>query len=124
MTCERAPVTYVALSLPAPLSTNNLFLNVKGGGRSRIKSQRYRAWLTEAGLLLNLQRPGRVEGNYELRITVSSKCRLDIDNSVKCVSDLLQAHGVVTNDRMCRSLKVKFGDVDGTDVMVIAMGER
>lgn len=117
----RHPTQYVALSLPAPISTNNLFINVNGGARARVKSQRYKAWLLEAGIRLNTQRPGRIEGFYELRITVSSKCRLDLDNSIKATADLLQKHGVVSNDRLCRSLKVKFGDVDGMDVMVIAM---
>lgn len=119
---ERKSAQYVALTLPMPISTNRIWRNIVSGGKPRtLKSAEYRAWITEAGHVLNTQRPGRVEGKYELRISISDRCRLDIDNCIKCVSDLLQEHGVVENDRFCRSLRVKFTDVEAMEVMVISM---
>ena len=43
------------LLLPVPPSTNNLFVNKRGGGRARAAV--YRSWLIEAGWEIKLQRP-------------------------------------------------------------------
>lgn len=119
---ERKPTQYVALSLPMPISTNRIWRSVVRDGKpGSIKSAEYRAWIEEAGHVLNTQGPGLVKGKYELRLTISERCRIDIDNCIKCVNDLLQKMGVVENDRLCRSLKVKFSDIPGMDVMVISM---
>ena len=109
------------LELPRPISTNAIWRNVVVAGKPRtLKSREYLAWESEAGLRLNTQRPGMVEGAYGLTITVTRKSRIDLDNCVKAVSDLLQSQGVIENDRLCEQLTVKRGDVEGMSVMVVS----
>jgi crossover junction endodeoxyribonuclease RusA len=115
----RASVQAVIIDLPKPISANAIWRNVVVGGKPRtLRSREYLAWVDEAGLRLNTQRPGMVSGHYALTITVTRKSRIDLDNTVKAVNDLLQSQGIVTNDRLCEQLLVKRGDVEGMRVMV------
>ena len=92
----RPSVEVVMLDLPRPISTNAIWRNVVVTGKPRtLKSREYLAWESDAGLRLNTQRPGMVEGAYGLTITVTRKSRIDLDNCVKAVSDLLQSHGFI-----------------------------
>jgi Holliday junction resolvase RusA-like endonuclease len=47
-----------------------------------------------------------VARTYALRVTVPATMPADIDNCLKALSDLLQEHGVVENDRLYRRLMV------------------
>lgn len=112
---ERKSVGYVALDLPRPISTNVLWRPRPGG---MCKSQAYKDWLTEAGLVLNTQRPGKVEGPYALTIRVTKAWKGDCDNCCKAVGDLLQTHGVIENDRLCQRVLIERSDVPGVSVLV------
>jgi crossover junction endodeoxyribonuclease RusA len=94
----------IVLDLPRPPSVNALYSNVPGKGR--IKTPAYRAWIEEAGWLLRTQRPKRLEGEYKLHVLVGPT-RADIDNLAKAINDLLQKHGVVTNDRKADSVHLE-----------------
>lgn len=117
----RASVQAVIIDLPKPISVNAMWRNVVINGKPRtLKSKDYLAWVDEAGWKLNAQQPGIVDGTYALTITVTRKSRIDLDNTIKAVNDLLQSQGVITNDRLCEMLHVKRGDVDGMRVMVVS----
>ncbi|WP_331316497.1 hypothetical protein [Methylobacterium mesophilicum] len=93
----RRVVDSVTVLLPVPPSVNALYRH--GGGKGPHRSDVYRSWIDGAGWRLQAQRPGRVPGPYVLLLAVPRTSRMDLDNSVKAVSDLLQRHGVVDNDR-------------------------
>lgn len=112
---ERKSVGYVALDLPRPISTNALWRPRPGG---MCKTQQYKNWLTEAGLVLNTQKPGKVEGPYCLTIRVAKAWKGDLDNAAKATSDLLQAHGVVVDDRLAQRVIIERSDVPGVSVLV------
>ena len=115
----RTPVPFVSLILPPPISTNALWRNVRISGRQRtLKSADYRTWETNAMLVINTQRPGCVKGAYAMKVTVSNKCRIDLDNCLKSVGDVLQKMGIIENDRLCAKIEIKRGDVEGMSVMV------
>jgi hypothetical protein len=80
----------VLLTLPYPPSTNNLFFNLKKGGRA--PSDRYKAWATEAGWEAKRQNAGKVTGPYALYITAArpDARKRDLDNLAKPISDLLK----------------------------------
>lgn len=118
----RKPVQCVMLELPAPISTNQLWSTRSGGGL--YSSKRYRAWLYEAGAVLNSQRPGLVAGPYALTLKVSSAWGGDLDNAVKAVSDLLQHHGVIENDRLAQRILIERADVPGVSVLVVSTAEH
>lgn len=94
--------------LPFPPSVNNLFLNVRRGGR--IKSPRYRAWIEEAGLLLNSQHVPPHDGNVFItyRVNRPDNRRRDLSNCVKAVEDLLVTHGIIKDDSMIDGFEIKW----------------
>jgi crossover junction endodeoxyribonuclease RusA len=116
---------YVTIQLPAPISTNRLWVPIRRGSSvSVVKSKDYLAWISEAGYKLNAQRPGMVLGHFALHLWVGRAHKIDLDNAVKATLDLLQNHGIVENDRLCVSLRVKREDSDGMRAMVVATKER
>lgn len=98
----------VLLTLPFPPAANNLFINLKRGGRA--KSARYSAWCTEAGWEARRQRAGKVAGPYALYITASrpDARRRDLDNLAKPISDALKAAGIIDDDSLCQHLEMRW----------------
>ncbi len=122
---ERKSAEYVTLRLPPPISTNALHRAVKIGNRiANIKSAEYRKWVEAAGWELQGQRPGKIVGPFACYITVPRKCRIDLDNCFKALLDLLQLHKVIENDRLATELRIKRGQGDDTQVMIIATKEE
>lgn len=122
----RKPTQIVMLELPPPISVNALYRAIVRPGSKHainIKSEKYRDWIFGAGKILEEQRPGYVGGHYGLRISLPVNCRMDLDNSVKCVSDLLQSHNVIENDRLMQRLEVWRGAGDTMSVWVISTRE-
>jgi Holliday junction resolvase RusA-like endonuclease len=99
----------VALSLPVPPSVNALYRNVPR--RGRVKTRAYRQWLNSAGWEIQLQRQGCIGAGFEVEITLPLKTRGDIDNRVKPTLDALTKFGVIRDDRDCRSITVRKGDL-------------
>ena len=98
------------ITLPWPPAVNNLFVNA---GKRRIKSERYKAWLTEAGWELRRQRPESVVGRFCVTITAhapDNRVR-DLDGLAKAPLDLLTTHGVIEDDHLARSLHIIWSDV-------------
>lgn len=115
----RRHVECAAMDLPKPISTNSLWRTTKGGGW--YLSPAYKAWRTEVGLLINANRVGRVSGPYALTVNVSHKWRGDLDNALKALSDALQEHGVIENDRLCQSIHIRRSEgVAGMSVLVVS----
>ncbi|MEG9529720.1 MAG: RusA family crossover junction endodeoxyribonuclease [Hyphomicrobiales bacterium] len=93
----RRVVDSVTVLLPVPPSVNRIYRHTKE--RGPVRSDAYKSWIDGAGWRLQAQRPGRVPGPYVLLLAVPRTSRMDIDNAAKAISDLLQKHGVVDNDR-------------------------
>ena len=96
----------IALTLPFPPSTNNLFLN--GRNKARIKTPRYRAWEAEALVAVRQQLPriNAITGEYNmlLKVKMPRRGRIDVANFEKATSDLLVTAGVISDDcnaRIC-----------------------
>ena len=68
--------------------------------------------------MLNAQHPGCVLGPYSIHIKVAAASRLDAGNVEKAVSDLLQAHEVIENDRLAQRILIERADIEGMWVMV------
>jgi Holliday junction resolvase RusA-like endonuclease len=93
-------------------SVNACYANVRGKGR--VRTQRYKQWATAAGWDMNGH--GSVDGPFTVTITVDRRKRhplADCDNFIKPTVDLLQTHGVITNDRLCESVTCRWGDAEG-----------
>jgi len=116
-------MTETVITLSMPPSTNNLFLNGRGGAAGRPRSPEYRAWAKEAGWALASQRPRAVPGRVVLLIEIEepkTKHRQDCTNRIKAVEDLLVDHGVIEGDdqRFVRAVTVRWADVAGVRVTV------
>lgn len=92
----------IEFELPIPPTTNNLYVNRKGG---RYRSQEYDAWLQHAGLMVPRPRPA---APVPCKVTVTiyggtgfSKLR-DIDNAIKPCLDLLVKTLVLAGDNVTR----------------------
>jgi Holliday junction resolvase RusA-like endonuclease len=104
----------ISITLPKPPSVNELFANVPGTGR--VKTQKYRSWERDAGWLLREQRPGHIEGHYELTIRMP-RGRGDLGNAEKATSDLLVKHGVIDDDKFARRIVLERDD-EAKDMVV------
>lgn len=117
----RKPVAAMTLDLPMPISTNDLWMPVRRGQTAAmIRTSQYKNWLVEAGLFLNRQAKNRIIGPYALSLYVSRKSRADLGNAEKAVSDLLQTHGVIENDRHAQRIEMAWADVPGMRVQLFA----
>lgn len=103
---SRPIVDRVDIVLPMPPSVNGLWFNKASGGRG--KTKHYEEWLAEAGWRLQQQRPGRIEGNYEIEIFVvrPDNRRRDLANLEKAISDLLVTHGVIEDDSLAERISM------------------
>lgn len=93
------------VSLPQPISTNNLFVNVRGKGR--VRSQRYNTWRNAALWMLKAKKPKRITGPVEVDVFIPDAYRGDIDNGLKCLLDALVEAGCIEDDKHIKSLSVK-----------------
>lgn len=107
----------ITLVLPVPPSTNNLFATV---GRKRIKSQRYRDWLADAGFYLMQQtfEKGTIIGAYTMDIRVPMKVRADVTNLLKAPEDLLVSIGVLPDDKHCFRASIERADIEDCEITV------
>lgn len=88
-----------------PFSANAIWRAFKG---RNIKSREYRDWIAKAGEELEAQQPGCVVGPFGFRIQLASNSRIDCDNAIKPMVDLLRLHNVIEGDskaymRKCES---------------------
>ena len=105
----------VVVHLPVPPSVNALHAHGGRGGPRR--SEAYKRWITTAGWRLQQQRPGRIEGAYTLHLAMPTHSKCDLGNLEKPVSDLLQAHGIVSNDRRAAGIQLSWQN-DGPEAVV------
>ena len=113
----RQPREFVSLTLPRPISTNELFVAV---GNRRVVSAKYAAWRKECGQEILAQSPGRVEGHFALTVRVPAKWRGDVSNSCKAIEDLLVAHGITGDDRLAERILLERWPESFVQVLVVS----
>ncbi len=120
---SRKPVKCVMLDLPRPISVNRLWRTTKGGGW--YPSAEYKAWKDEVGLIANANRIGCVSGPFAATIRIKARWRGDIDNVAKGLLDVLQALGVIQNDKLAQKIVIeRSAEVEGMSVMICATEQR
>lgn len=115
----RREAVRIELSLPMPPSVNGLYANAESGGR--FKTEEYEAWLSEAGWRIQAQRPGRIVGPYEIEIRIArphTKRRMDLENRMKAVSDLLVKQRVIADDSLAQRITMEWGP-QGSECAVV-----
>lgn len=85
--------------LPAPPSTNNLFLTLRGG-RRRVIAPKYRAWRVEADECLAKHEPiVTINDPVSIELLLDERNRMDLDNTLKAPIDALVRAGVIPTDK-------------------------
>ncbi len=111
----------ISVSIPFPPSVNNLFVNARKG-KGRFPSDRYKAWLEEAGWALKAARQIPLTGDVTVDIVLCppDKRRRDIDNLAKAPLDLLVKHGLISDDSEIVELRLRWGEANGALITVRA----
>jgi hypothetical protein len=107
------------ISITQPISKNEL--RAIGAGRF-VDSRAYKRWKRDAGWELEIQKPPAVSGRYALRIVVSREFGIDLGNAEQAISDLIEAHGVIENDKLCERLEMAWQDDPGVKIVVTSAG--
>ena len=102
-----------------PFSANAIWRSFKG---RTIKSRKYRDWIVAAGKELEAQAPACVAAPFGIRIALAKSCRMDCDNAIKPIVDLLRHHHVIEGDskKYMRKVEAYHSDHDETVVWVIS----
>lgn len=102
-----------------PFSANAIWRSFKG---RNIKSREYRDWIVACGKELEAQSPACVDGPIGIRIALAKSCRLDADNAIKPIIDLLRHHHVIEGDskKYMRKVEAYHSYYDVTVVWVIS----
>lgn len=83
-----------------PPTTNHLWRHT---GKRVYRTKEYMTWLQAVGWSLNRQAANQPKWNEPVYITAAlrrPRLNADLDNRLKGLGDLLQAHGIITNDKL------------------------
>ena len=118
-------MTALVLRLPLPPPLSACFKNARGPGR--VKTARYRAWITEAMMAVRAELreprcwppfpiPVAVHADYQ--IGRPDKRRRDLDNMGKSLGDALTAAGILVDDSQIIDLRLRWAAVEGVVVTI------
>lgn len=99
-----------------PPSVNHLYRWSRSKASGAIKcrkSEEYNTWSNAVGHFINRQKAGQPKWNEPVYLTVAirrpEKAR-DLDNCQKAIGDLLQDHGVISNDTLIHGWNISWSD--------------
>lgn len=108
--------TIIQLS-QVPPSLNSIWrVNTKpksGKKASMYKVQRYNTWANAAGWEMNTHNINKHRWNIPVYVTVAMRrpnANSDLDNRLKCLGDLLEAHGILENDKLIHGWNAYWSD--------------
>src|SRR6185312_1897533 len=87
------------VELPIVPSLNNAYAG-SAASRRRFAVERHRNWKTEAGWLVKMANPPKIDGPYKFLILVPSGMAGDVSNRIKLAEDLLVDIGVTPDDHL------------------------
>lgn len=114
---------YLAFELPFPPSTNAIWRSA--GGRVH-KSSPYQQWIMAAGYMLSAQvRRQKVSGpiGIELKFVRPNRLRMDLDNRIKPILDLLVTHQVIEDDHLVQNISAAWV-ASGAPVQVLVASTK
>ena len=109
----------VTFHVARPFSSNRMYSRQTTKRGHRNLTREYKAWRDEMGWALKMEMSGvpQIACRYDMTIELPPT-RMDSDNPVKPIGDLMQNIGLVTNDRNLHAFNVVPTD-DRTDCLVV-----
>ena len=105
-------------NLPLPPSVNSLWRT----GRARMyRSKKYLGWIEECEVIFEGREVPRIAYPFAVEIALGrpSKRRMDIDNRIKAVMDVLERVGVIEDDSYCWHMVVYWKEgLEGCQVTI------
>lgn len=107
----------IELHVPLPPSLNQLY----PGKVRRHKSDKYKAWIRDATLMLNQQ---HIE-KFNVPVSISyafgkpDNRRRDLDNLFKACNDLLVSYGIIEDDSLIHHISGMWLPIEGADVRIV-----
>lgn len=101
--------------IPRPPLISGLTGNSKKGGRT--KTDKYRSWIREAGMMLNVQKAANPQEKWMIRGRVrvvyavshpGDKRKRDLKNYEKALDDFLTLHRVIVDDSLIESSYIQW----------------
>lgn len=112
------------LLLPYPPSVNELFANNRATG-GRFKTRKYKAWIHEAGWMIQTQKHHHHHHKCKVRFTLlvrkpDDNRKRDAGNLCKAVEDLLVRHQIIVDDSLIEDSQVRwvYEDITGAKVII------
>lgn len=108
------------LTVPRPISVNNMFMNA---GKRRVITRKYQEWRQQCEAAILAQSPKPISGPVRIRIQLADTGRsIDTDNCAKGYLDVLVRLGLIPDDsrKFIRSLLIEW---DGDPLNVITVEE-
>ena len=109
MTARDAGAEKWCFWLPIPPSVNEIWTPICRNGKGAfVKSKKYRSWLANANAALTVQDRPRdpLYGHITVAIDVPDTEKRDIDNLEKATLDVLEAAGILEDDKHVRHLGI------------------
>jgi Holliday junction resolvase RusA-like endonuclease len=111
------------LSLDAPPSVNKIWRHC---GKHVFRDPRYIAWQRLAGWEVMAKRPGKIPPGTKVAVTIragKAKRARDLDNYGKGILDLVQALGIIDNDRNVADLRLAWDNNVPTGRVAVEISE-
>lgn len=118
-----------ALELILPIfSFNKSWMPVRNsrtGKPTMIRTPEYKSWISinEAKIIYGRLAPKKPIKQYVLTITLPKGVRVDTDNTVKAINDLLQRCKIILNDRYNEELHVVKRKLESLDDCIVMVEE-
>ncbi len=98
-----------------PPSVNHIYRSARSKTTGQVtvyRSAEYNTWANSVGHSVNRQMAGQARWDDRVYVTVAFRRRAnaDLDNRLKALGDLLQAHSVITNDKLIDGWNVYWSD--------------
>lgn len=91
----------IRISLPFPPSVWEIYV---GWGKNRRLSPEYAKWRNDCRLFLNRTKD-RIDGPFSIQVALKRPHRrMDLDNRMKALLDVLQHYQIIKNDSLCERL--------------------
>lgn len=112
----------IRLALPFPPSVWDIYV---GWGKSRRQSPAYAQWVQDCGWFIR-GRNDRIDTPFSLCVALKRPHnRMDLDNRLKPILDVLQHYQIIKNDNLCERITMTWdANIESDCVVLVQRAEE